>query len=389
MIKAATLSLALILLLTAAPAASAQTPPQEAAVNEAVYRQANRITLRQKLADARAAQDRHALASAAKLYDDAWELVQKIGSGVDAERDQTIAGLTAVRMELARAAQRHGDYKEARTQVDDVLRVDPTNAAAIEFKSGNEKLLADQRGTIPSEEVRSQVPAIIEERVKASTLVHDGKLLYEMDKLDEADAKLKMALKQDPHNEAALYYLNLVSEAKFVRAAKLHEVTMRQDVRAVEQAWANPIKRESLPVPNPYARTNLVYTGQGRQTIITKLDRIRLDSVKYDGLPLGEVIINLNDEAKKRDPEKRGINFLVNQNIDSGGAAAAAAPTAWSGRQSAPGRAARAGGYERHFHQDQSAAHGYSAGGRAGCDRESGRPAHQILHRGLRGCVLA
>ena len=117
--------------------------------------------------------------------------MQKIGSGVDAEREQTIAGLATVRLELARAAQRHGDYKEARTQVDDVLRVDPTNAAAIEFKSGNEKLLAEQRGTIPSEEVRSQVPAIIEEKVKASTLVQDGKLLYEMGKLDEADAKLK------------------------------------------------------------------------------------------------------------------------------------------------------------------------------------------------------
>ena len=81
------------------------------------------------------------------------------GPGVDAERDQTVAGLAAVRLELARAAQRHGDYKEARTQVDDVLRVDPTNAAAIEFKSGNEKLLAEQRGKIPSEDVRSQVPA--------------------------------------------------------------------------------------------------------------------------------------------------------------------------------------------------------------------------------------
>ncbi len=327
MMKAATLPLALILLLTAVPAAPAQTSPQETAVNEAVYRQANHIALRQKLVDARAAQDRRAPVTAAKLYDDAWDLVQKIGSGVDAEREQTVAGLAAVRLELARAAQHKGDYAEARTQADDVLRVEPTNAAAIEFKSGNEKLLAEQRGTIPSPEVKSQVPAIIEERVKASTLVHDGKLLYEMNKLDEADVKLKLALKQDPQNEAALYYLNLVSEAKFSQAAKAHEVTMRQDIRAVEQAWASPIKRELLPVPNPYSRSNnMIYTGLGRQTIMTKLDRIRLDTVKYDGLPLSEVIMNLSEESRKRDPEKRGINFIVNQNVDSGGAAAAAAP---------------------------------------------------------------
>jgi type II secretory pathway component GspD/PulD (secretin)/tetratricopeptide (TPR) repeat protein len=326
MMKAATLPLALSLLLTAAPASKAQTPPQETAVNEAVYRQANRITLRQKLADARAAQDRGALPTAAKLYDDSWDLVQKIGAGVDAEREQTVAGLATVRLELARAAQRHGDYKEARTQVDDVLRVDPTNAAAIEFKSGNEKLLAEQRGTIPSQDVQNQVPAILEERVKANTLVRDGKLFYEMNKLDEADVKLKQALKEDPHNEAALYYLNLVSEAKFAQSAKAHEVTMRQDIRAVEQAWASPIKRELLPVPNPYARTNLVHTGQGRQTIITKLDRIRLDTVKYEGLPLPEVIINLGDEAKRRDPEKRGVNFLIGQNVDVGGGNTPAAP---------------------------------------------------------------
>jgi type II secretory pathway component GspD/PulD (secretin)/tetratricopeptide (TPR) repeat protein len=311
-------------MLTAVPASKAQTPPQETAVNEAVYRQANRITLRQKLADAQAAQERRALPTAAKLYDEAWELVQSIGSGVDAERDQAIAGLAAVRLELARAAQRKGDYREARTQVDDVLRVDPANAAAVEFKAGNEKLLAEQRGAIPSEEVRSQVPAILEEKAKASTLVHDGKLLYEMNKLNEADAKLKLALKEDPHNEAALYYLNLVSEAKFAQAAKAHEVTMRQDIRAVEQAWANPVSREMLPVPNPYARTNLIHTGQGREAIMIKLDRIRFDNVRYDGLPLGEVILGLSEESRKRDPEKRGVNFIVSQNVDSGGAAAAA-----------------------------------------------------------------
>ena len=327
MMKAVIFSLALTLLLTAVLASKAQTPPQETAVNEAVYRQANHITLREKLADGRAAQDRGARAIAAKLYDDAWDLVQKIGSGVEAEREQTIAGLAAVRLELARAAQRHGDYKEAGTQVDDVLRVDPTNAAAIEFKSGNEKLLAEQRGTIPSEEVRSQVPAILEERVKAETLVRDGKLFYEMNKLDEADFKLKLALKQDPHNEAALYYLNLVSEAKFVQAAKDHEKTMRQDIRAVEQAWALPVQRELLPVPNPYSRSNnLVHTGQGRQTIISKLDRIRLDNVKFERLILSEVVINLSEESRKRDPDKRGINFLVNQNVDTGGPSATAAP---------------------------------------------------------------
>jgi len=52
-------------------------------------------------------------------------------------------------------------------------------------------------------------------------------------------------------------------------------------------------------------------TGQGRQMIAGKLDRIRLDKIFYDGLPLGEVVKHLMDEARKRDPEKKGVNFML------------------------------------------------------------------------------
>jgi beta-lactamase regulating signal transducer with metallopeptidase domain len=146
----------------------------------------------------------------------------------------------------------------------------------------------------------------LDQKANAIMLTRDGKLLYEMHKLDEAEAKLKQALKEDPHNAGALYYLNVVSEAKF--------------------AQANPIRRELLPIPNPSSHTNLVRTSPARQAMLTKLDRIRLDSVFFDGQPLSEVVRILNAETRKRDPEKRGINFLVNQSIDRDDAVAATAP---------------------------------------------------------------
>ena len=68
-------------------------------------------------------------------------------------------------------------------------------------------------------------------------------------------------------------------------------------------------------MPNPYALTNLVHTGVGREAIYSKLDRIRLDTVSWpEGLPLGEVLRNLSDQTKLRDPDKKGINFLFNPN---------------------------------------------------------------------------
>src|SRR5436309_2256669 len=54
--------------------------------------------------------------------------------------------------------------------------------------------------------------------------------------------------------------------------------------------------------------------GSGRQVISDKLERIRFDTVSYDRLPLGEVVNHLKDEVKKRDPEKKGINFMINPN---------------------------------------------------------------------------
>src|SRR5262245_47966463 len=184
MIKAAIVPLGALLFFATTPVSLAQAPDQEMAVNEAVYRQANIITLRNRLAEARGAQDRGQLPIAAKLYDDAWELVQKIGSGIDAETQATKTGLAEVRLALAHQAQNRGDYREAKTQVTDVLRVDPGNVAAQEFNKNNEKLLKEKRTLMPSEDVQNRVPVIIEEKAKNSVLVQDGKVLYEMGKLD-------------------------------------------------------------------------------------------------------------------------------------------------------------------------------------------------------------
>jgi hypothetical protein len=77
------------------------------------------------------------------------------------------------------------------------------------------------------------------------------------------------------------------------------------------------VKNEGNPPPA---------ADSGRQAIINKLEHIRLDTVSYDGLPLGEVVNMLREEARKRDPEKKGINFLINPNPDAAEVPATVAP---------------------------------------------------------------
>jgi tetratricopeptide (TPR) repeat protein len=315
MTKAAPLSLGFILLLAAAAMLPAQTSPTDAAVNEAVLRQANTIILRQKLLDAKNTAARGDLPGTAKLYEDAYALVEQIGSGIDAEKAQTISGLVSTRLTLARQAQSQGDLHEADTQVSRVLKVDPQNAAALAFKKNNDRLLAAMRGKMPDDATLQQIPYIANDKTEAGTLGRDGKLLYEMGKFDEAEVKLKEAIRLDPDNTGAFYYMNLVQQARYDRETRTHTIDTQERMVQVENAWVKPVNRGLLPVPNPFALTNLVRTGDGREVIYSKLNRIPIDKVSWpEGLPLSEVLRNLSEQAKLRDPDKKGINFLFNPN---------------------------------------------------------------------------
>jgi beta-lactamase regulating signal transducer with metallopeptidase domain len=87
-----------------------------------------------------------------------------------------------------------------------------------------------------------------------------------------------------------------------------------------EKAWEKPVNRGLLPT------TNFVHTGDGRQVIYSKLNRIRFDKVSWpEGLPLSEVLRNLSDQTRLRDPVKKGINFTFHPNAPAASAATASA----------------------------------------------------------------
>ena len=331
MTKAALLFFGLAALLALPAAVPAQDNTTAIAVNEAVLRQANTIVLRQKLADARRVELGGDTVAAAKLYQESCEMVGQIGSGIDAEAAQAMNGLSRTRLTLAREDQARGDLRDAATQVQQVLKVNPKNPEALAFKKQNDEMITAMKGQIPSADAVEQASQLSAHKTDAGTLVQDGKLLYEMGKLDDAENKLNQALVLDPDSPAAYYYLNLIQQAKFAREAAMHQVDTQKRITQVEKHWILPketghISESSANVRefNSYATNTLVYTGPGRQSIIAKLNRIRLESVSYDGQPLSEVLRDLSRLAKDRDPERKGINFLVNPNPDQSGQAVAA-----------------------------------------------------------------
>ncbi|HSY16874.1 MAG TPA: tetratricopeptide repeat protein, partial [Candidatus Acidoferrales bacterium] len=325
MIKSAHLYLGLAALLAMPAIVPAQDNPTTIAVNEAVLRQSKAIELQQKLADAAAAAQRNNISDAAKLYQDAVSLTKETGP-IQPQTQQAIAGLTVTEMALARDAQSRQDYGEADTRVKLVLAADPKNADAIAFKGRNDDLIAKSAGHRPSNQALDTVHDTMTQKTQAATMVQDGKLFYEMGKLDEADAKLSAAVKLDPDNAGAYYYQNLVKQARYTRDLTQHSVDTQTRMEQVEKQWVLPKSSAQLPtIANPYATNNLIYTGPGRQAIVAKLDRIRLDTVNYDGLPLSEVVRQLSEQSRLRDPDRKGINFLINPNADQSGPAIAGA----------------------------------------------------------------
>jgi general secretion pathway protein D len=324
MINRTTLSAGILLLLTSSLWAQApNVSPGQAAVDEAIYRQANQIRLRTTLEQARGAEIRGDLLTAGELYSASWDLVGKVGLPPSApEAQQARRGLVATHSELAQQAQARGDYTGADVEIKKVLAADPQNPNAQAFRQTNDKLVAANIPKNPSPEVKVEIPKIYAQRATNMSRVTDARLLFEAGRMDEAETTLKQAIKEDPQNRAAFYYLELIQEERYKRASEQRAVDSRRELVQVEQDWATPVSRDSLPQPNPYARSELIHTSKGRQAIVAKLDQIRMDTVKFDNVPLSAVISDLNDEAKKRDPFKRGLNFIINPNPES------AAPTA-------------------------------------------------------------
>jgi beta-lactamase regulating signal transducer with metallopeptidase domain len=147
-------------------------------------------------------------------------------------------------------------------------------------------------------------------------LIQDGKVLIEMGKLDEAEAKLREAIRRNPEDRNASYYLSKIKELRYSEEARQREISAKDALAEVEKPRDVPATGESQPLPNSSTSTNRLHTTTARESISQKLDKILIDELLYDGLPLSEVARDLNDLARKRDPDKHGINIMINSHAD-------------------------------------------------------------------------
>lgn len=119
------------------------------------------------------------------------------------------------------------------------------------------------------------------EAVRLEQLVAEAKANYEAGRFGEAKWKFMDVLGVAPDNATAKAYLELL------KTNQQSSATSR--------------------------------TKEARQQIINKLNRIRLPLLQFNAVPLTEILRQLSQEARARDPEHLGVNFLINPNLERAG----------------------------------------------------------------------
>ncbi len=317
-------------LVTSSPtnAATVLRDPADVAEAEALRRQEPRLVLDNLLGEARQFQKAKAWTNAVVRYEEASGHAKLLGSvsNVDKSYRDALAGLTHCRIQIATELQEKYQFKAAAAEVEKVLLFEPNSPKVAEFKKFNEHVEAAHDGRSSRQQAPAGPNELREARSKIMSLVRDGKLYYEVGEYLEARKRLEEAIVLDPENDAAFFYLRPVLEAQFEEASRKRFREDRERVVAVTKNW-NERPRNNSQVLFP------THSSKGAQIINRKLDEITLPEVRFDSLVLPEVLKWLDGAAKKADPEpapnKKGLNFLINNVVAVGRSAndqAGAAP---------------------------------------------------------------
>ena len=252
---------------------------------------------------------------AVRHYKDALNLLP-FGPKTEVKRNEITAHLADGSVALAQQYRRTGKYDEAKGLLNDVLLVDPDRFQAqksLEYFDDpirtNPSLTHDHSQNV--DQVRR--------------LLYKGEGFYNLADYDNAEKQFHSVLRIDPYNKAARRWLERTASIKsdYYRAAYDH--TRAQLLMEVDKAW-------ELTVPSDAAQGQFGIGNTGgeigtRQTvnITNKLQNIIIPRVDFADTPLDEAMEYLTQKSIELDPdpdpERKGINFVIEKGTVSGGAA--------------------------------------------------------------------
>lgn len=146
---------------------------------------------------------------------------------------------------------------------------------------------------------------------------------------DLSSGKFAMISPESPTEKEARWRVQVarVEREIFQQSSDKIRTAGKQDEAALPLGKAtNQVAKKSvpasqvavLPSPSPYVRPLVMMApSKAKLRIEEMLDKVVLKELYFDGLPLSKVVRFLEEESAKQDSEKRGVNFIINSNLDN------------------------------------------------------------------------
>jgi general secretion pathway protein D len=232
-------------------------------------------------------------------------------------------GLAEAKYLRARSlVQKNERLPEARTYVDAALKTFPGHPGALNLDKKLQKLEAQALLPVPP----AKQQGTVDKFKKTEDLYREARQWYRLRDFDRAKALFDQILVLDPYHKAAMRYLRKIELEKYDVATVNFAASRQGMVTEVRQSFSRPVSAQ-IDLPGESAPGQAVDSRVDGDRLNEKMAKLIIPSVEFRQANISDVVNFLVDASIAADPEKEGVNIILNLG-DGGSAAAAPAPAA-------------------------------------------------------------
>ncbi len=230
-------------------------------------------------------------------------------------RDQIAKGLAEAQYLRAYGMVKKAErLEEARKLVNGALKNDPAHRGA---KALDKKLAALEAEAARPKSPAEQ-PATLEKAKSIEQMYDEAREWYMLKDYDRASALFEQILKRDPYHKSAMRYLRKIEADKFKLASVERDARVQGMMTEVRRSWSPPI-RAAIAMPEEAAQAG-VDSKPASQRLQDKMKTIVIPAVEFRQANINDVVNFLVEASLAADPEKEGVNIILNLGQGSGGA---------------------------------------------------------------------
>lgn len=244
-----------------------------------------------------------------------------------AVREQVSWGLAEAQYLRARGmVQKKERLEEARKLVNSALKAAPTHRGAQALDKKLAKLEVEAaRPKDPDEQ-----PGTLAKAEDLEKTYDEARQWYMLKDYDRAAALFEKILVKDPYHKSAMRYLRKIEADKYKLATYEREARVQGMMTEVRRSWSPPI-RAQIEMPKDVAGAGGVDSKPASQRLQDKMQNIIIPSVEFRQANINDVVSFLVDASIAADPDKEGVNIILNLGQGPGGAVAAPVAAAPAG----------------------------------------------------------